>query len=157
MNEESPRYRWWVLCLVVLANFLPTGMAWFYIVIMVTNVCQDLNIGLVEWSKLWAGISLGALLCSIAGGALGDRLGVRKVVGGGMLLMGVALLWRAQASTFASMFGAMVLFGACIALVAPNLPKALGQWFSPQEFGFANGAALSGNGAGQALALSVGP
>ena len=37
MNEETPRYRWWVLCLVVLANFLPTGMAWFYIVIMVTN------------------------------------------------------------------------------------------------------------------------
>jgi nitrate/nitrite transporter NarK len=157
MSEETPRYRWWVLCLVVLANFLPTGMAWFYIVIMVTNVCQDLDIGLVEWSKLWAGISLGALLCSIAGGALGDRLGVRKVVGGGMLLMGAALLWRAQASTFAAMFGAMVLFGACIALVAPNLPKALGQWFAPHEFGFANGAALAGNGAGQALALSVGP
>ncbi len=157
MSEEAPRYRWWVLCMVVLANFLPTGMAWFYIVIMVTNVCQDLKIGLVDFSQLWAGISLGAFLCSIAGGALGDRLGVRKVVGGGMLLMGAALLWRAQASTFGSMFGSMVLFGACIALVAPNLPKALGQWFSPHEFGFANGAALAGNGAGQALALSVGP
>jgi predicted MFS family arabinose efflux permease len=157
MSEETPRYRWWVLCMVVLANFLPTGMAWFYIVIMVTNVCQDLGIGLVEFSKLWAGISLGAFLFSLAGGALGDRLGVRKVVGGGMLLMGAALVWRAEASTFGSMFGAMVLFGACIALVAPNLPKALGQWFSPHEFGFANGAALAGNGAGQALALSVGP
>ena len=43
MSEEAGRYRWWVLCLVVLANFLPTGMAWFYIVVMVTNVCQDLQ------------------------------------------------------------------------------------------------------------------
>jgi NNP family nitrate/nitrite transporter-like MFS transporter len=132
-------------------------MAWFYIVVMVTNVCQDLSVDIVEFSKLWAGISLGAFLFCVPGGALGDRLGVRKVVGGGILLMGASLLWRAQAPSFGSMFGAMVLFGACIALVAPNLPKALGQWFPPSEFGFANGAALAGNGAGQALALSVGP
>jgi nitrate/nitrite transporter NarK len=157
MSEEAPRYRWWVLCLVVLANFFPTGMAWFYIVVMVTNVCQDLNVEIVDFSKLWAGISLGAFLCSIGGGALGDRLGVRKVVGGGILLMGTALLWRAQAPTFGSMFASMVLFGGCIALVAPNLPKALGQWFPQREFGFANGVGLAGNGAGQALALSVGP
>jgi nitrate/nitrite transporter NarK len=156
-NEESLRYRWWVLCLVVLANFFATGMAWFYIVVLVTDVCQDLGVGLVEFSKLWAGISLGAFLSSIAGGALGDKLGVRKVVGGGILLMGVALLWRAQAATFGAMLASMVLFGAAIAVVAPNLPKALGQWFPQREFGLANGAALSGNGAGQALALSVGP
>jgi NNP family nitrate/nitrite transporter-like MFS transporter len=37
------------------------------------------------------------------------------------------------------------------------LPKALGQWFPQREFGFANGAALAGNGAGQAIALSAGP
>jgi nitrate/nitrite transporter NarK len=157
VSDEAMRYRWWVLCLVVLANFFPTGMAWFYVVVMVTNVCQDLNVGLVDFSKLWAGISLGAFLCSIGGGALGDRLGVRKVVGGGMLLMSAALLWRAQARTFASMLSSMVLFGACIALVAPNLPKALGQWFPQREFGLANGVALAGNGAGQAIALSAGP
>lgn len=157
MSDEALRYRWRVLCLVVLANFFPTGMAWFYIVVMVTNVCQDLNVEVVEFSKLWAGISLGAFLCSIGGGALGDRLGVRKVVGGGILLMGAALLWRAQAPSFGAMLASMVLFGACIALVGPNLPKALGQWFPQREFGFANGAGLAGNGAGQALALSVGP
>jgi nitrate/nitrite transporter NarK len=157
MSEEAGRYRWWVLFLVVLANFFATGMAWFYIVVLVTNVCQDLNVGLVEFSKLWAGISLGAFLSSIGGGALGDRLGVRKVVGGGILLMAAALLWRAQASTFGAMLASMVVFGASIALVAPNLPKALGQWFPQREFGFANGAGLAGNGAGQALALSVGP
>jgi nitrate/nitrite transporter NarK len=157
MSEEAGRYRWWVLFLVVLANFFSTGMAWFYIVVLVTNVCQDLNVGLVEFSQLWAGISLGAFLSSIGGGALGDRLGVRKVVGGGILLMGAALLWRAQASTFGVMLASMVVFGVSIAVVAPNLPKALGQWFPQSEFGFANGAGLAGNGAGQALALSVGP
>jgi MFS family permease len=157
MSEEVGRYRWWVLFLVVLANFFSAGMAWFYIVVFVTNVCQDLDVGLVEFSKLWAGISLGALLSSIGGGALGDRLGVRKVVGGGILLMGAALLWRAQAPTFGVMLASMVVFGVSIALVVPNLPKALGQWFPQREFGFANGAGLAGNGAGQALALSVGP
>jgi predicted MFS family arabinose efflux permease len=157
MSEEAGRYRWWVLFLVVLANFFSAGMAWFYIVVLVTNVCEDLQVGLVEFSKLWAGISLGAFLSSIGGGALGDRLGVRKVVGGGILLMGAALLWRAQASTFNVMFASMIVFGVSIALVAPNLPKALGQWFPQSEFGFANGAGLAGNGAGQALALSVGP
>ena len=157
MSEEAQRYRWWVLSLVVLANFFPAGMAWFYIVVLVTNVCQDLNVGIVEFSKLWAGISLGAFLSSLAGGALGDRFGVRKVVGAGILLMAAALLWRAQAATFGEMLASMVLFGACIALIAPNLPKALGQWFPPEELGFVNGAALAGNGAGQALALSVGP
>lgn len=157
MSEKAAWYRWWVLCLVVLANFFATGMAWFYIVVMVTDVCRDLNVGLVEFSKLWAGISLGAFLFSIGGGALGDRFGVRKVVGGGIFVMGVALLWRAEAPSFGAMLASMVVFGVSIALVGPNLPKALGQWFPQREFGLANGAGLAGNGAGQALALSVGP
>ena len=65
--------------------------------------------------------------------------------------MGSLLLLRATATDFASMYTWMFLFGAVQSLTFPNIPKALGMWFPPQEFGLANGITLAGYGAGAAL------
>jgi len=51
----------------------------------------------------------------------------------------------------------MFLFGVVLSLTFPNVPKALGMWFPPQEFGLANGITLAGYGAGAALAGLLAP
>jgi nitrate/nitrite transporter NarK len=138
-------------------NFFATGMAWTYVVVLVSPILGDLGLGLRDWGTIWSGISMGALLGALPAGALGDRFGVRRSVAVGALAMGAALALRGVAGGLAPMLVSMVLFGLTLALVATNLPKALGTWFPPHELGLANGVALAGNGAGQGLATFAAP
>src|SRR5882672_11746401 len=157
MNEAPPSTRWLVLGNVVAMNFLVTGMAWTYVVVIVTPILDDLGLGLRDWGTLWSALSLGALLGALPAGALGDRFGVRGVVAFGALAMAAALALRALGGGFATVLAAMLLYGFTLSVVSANLPKALGEWFPPAQLGLANGVALGGNGAGQGLAMFVAP
>jgi len=155
--NEAPSARWLVLSNVVAMNFLVTGMAWTYVVVLVAPILQDLGLGLRDWGTLWSGLSMGALLGALPAGALGDRFGVRRVVAAGALAMAATLGLRAVGSGFATVLAAMVLYGVTLSVVSANLPKALGTWFPPAQLGFANGIALGGNGGGQGLAAFAAP
>ena len=61
-------------------NFIATGMAWTYVVVIVGPILEDLHLGLRDWGTLWSGLSMGALLGALPAGGLGDRFGVRRVV-----------------------------------------------------------------------------
>jgi NNP family nitrate/nitrite transporter-like MFS transporter len=155
--NEAPSLRWLVLGNVVAMNFVVTGMAWTYVVVIVTPILDDLGLGLRDWGTLWSGLSLGALLGALPAGALGDRFGVRGVVTLGALAMAAALALRAVGGGFAAVLGAMVLYGVTLSVVSANLPKALGTWFPTEQLGLANGVALGGNGAGQGVAAFAAP
>ncbi len=155
--NDARSMRWLVLGNVVAMNFFVTGMAWTYVVVIVTPILDDLGLGLRDWGTLWSGLSLGALLGALPAGALGDRFGVRRVVAFGALAMAAALALRALGGGFAAVLAAMVLYGVTLSVVSANLPKALGTWFPAEQLGLANGAALGGNGGGQGLAAFAAP
>lgn len=157
MSSNKPIYRWWVLFSCTMVFTLGLGMGWTYIIMAVSSVVDDLHLPLTDWGTLWAAISFGTLLFAAMGGALGDRFGVRRVVGLGLLLMGTTLVMRGSASGFWSMYVWMMLFGVSIALIFPNVPKALGMWFEPHELGLANGITIAGYGAGGGLAGALTP
>jgi NNP family nitrate/nitrite transporter-like MFS transporter len=152
VTELRPHERRRLLTHAVVVNFLFGGVGWYYIIMLVSEVRADLDIGIGEWGLLWSGISLGVLLSSIPGGALGDRFGVRRLVASGLVVSGSALLLRATAGQFLTMLLTMILFGVGLGVASTNVPKALGTWFPANKLGLANGLALAGLGAGQACA-----
>ncbi len=149
--------QWLVLANVVAMNFVVTGMAWTYVVVIVPPILADLNLDLRDWGTLWSGLSMGALLGALPAGALGDRFGVRRVVAFGALAMAASLALRAAGASYSAVLTAMVLYGVTLSLVSANLPKALGTWFPAERLGLANGVALGGNGGGQGLAAFAAP
>jgi NNP family nitrate/nitrite transporter-like MFS transporter len=138
-------------------NFFVTGMAWIYVVVLVEPILRDLGLEMRDWSRLWSGLSIGALLGALPAGALGDRFGVRGVVAAGALAMAATLGLRASGAAFGTVLAAMVLYGVTLSIVSANLPKALGMWFPAEQLGLANGIALGGNGGGQGLATWAAP
>ena len=156
-KDERPAVRWWVLGCVVAVNVFVTGAAWNYVVMVVPQLLADLELELDAWGTLWSGIPLGVLVFSIPAGALGDRLGVRRTLGAGLVLAGVALLIRANVTGFAAMFAAMVGFGIALSFVLSNFPKAVAGWFPPAELGLANGVSQAGVGFGFEAAVLMTP
>ena len=157
IRAAKSSYRWLVLANGVLVFTVAFGFGWTYMVMVVAQVLADLELDLSSWATLWSAISLGTLVFAMVGGALGDRYGVQKIVGLGVVLMGATLLMRATATSFGSMYAWMFLFGMALALTFPNVPKALGMWFAPEEFGLANGAVQAGYGVGGALSAVLTP
>ena len=157
MGNERVAYRWWVLANAFLIFVTAFGMGWTYIVMLVTQVLQDLGLEMSDWGSLWSAISLGTVLFAIVGGVLGDRFGIRLSVGLGTIFMGVFLLLRGTATSFSSLYVWMLLFGLALAVTFSNVPKALGMWFPPEEFGLANGVTQAGYGVGAGLATVLTP
>ncbi len=157
MGAERVAYRWWVLVNTFLIFTVAFGMGWTYIVMLVSAVLQDLSLTIEDWGALWSAISFGTVLCALIGGVLGDRFGIRLTVGFGVLFMGLFLTLRASATSFSTFYTWMFLFGVALAVTFSNVPKALGMWFPPEEFGFANGATQGGYGAGAGLATVLTP
>lgn len=154
---ERVPYRWWVLVNTFLIFTVAFGMGWTYIVMVVSSVLKDLGLGIADWGSLWSAISFGTVLFAVIGGALGDRFGIRLTVGLGVFFMGAFLALRGTASSFATLYASMFLFGIALALTFSNVPKALGMWFPPDEFGLANGVTQAGYGAGAGLATVLTP
>ena len=157
METEQAAYRWWVLTNTFLIFTVAFGMGWTYIVMLVSQVLQDLGLAMTDWGALWSAIALGTMLSAIIGGALGDRFGVRWAVGLGVFFMGFFLTLRGTASSFITLYAWMFLFGVALAVTFSNVPKALGMWFPPKEFGLANGVTQAGYGAGAGLATVLTP
>ena len=87
-------YRWVVLANGVLVFTVAFGFGWTYMVMVVAQVLADLELDLSSWATLWSAISFGTLVSAMVGGALGDRYGVQKIVGLGVVLMGSPLMHR---------------------------------------------------------------
>ncbi len=151
MELDSRPYRWVVLVIAVAMNAVPAGMAWTYVALVASPLVTDFGRGFEDWGALWSTISLGAMASAVIGGALGDRYGVRQVVGVGGLLMATTLFVRSEAQSYAVLLASMGVFGLSLGCVMPNLSKTIGLWFPARELGMANGFALGGNGAGIAL------
>ena len=92
---------------------------------------------------------------AIPGGRLGDRIGTRKAIAIGALVMAAGSLARGASTTFASLFACTGLFGVGLSIVYPNLPKLAGLWFPPRKVGFATGVITTGVTAGGTAALAV--
>jgi nitrate/nitrite transporter NarK len=99
-------------------------------------------------------IGLGALLFSIIGGLISDRIGARWTGFLGLLLLSLGGTLRGLAQGYHQFLAAMLLFGVAMGLTRPNLPRALSQWFPANRLGMVNGLAAGGSALGAALSMA---
>ena len=156
MNTEVvryPRYRWLIL-----------GMAWLTVVCMIWGwflipslTFPEFDLTHMQFTLIFTGPNLVAILTTILGGALGDRYGIRSIVAISAFLAGAIGLARVFTPSFGGMFALMCLFGVPYGMVFSNLPKLVGVWFPPREVGLASGIYSSSLSIGASFGLLTGP
>jgi MFS family permease len=128
-----------MLCLVVLTNMLVVAMPIMGMSVLAKEISQDLGLNLVQVGFVWGLGSLLSVLTSLLGGAIGDKLGPKRVLIVSSLLAGLLGAARGLAVDFSSMIVIVILFGALTPFVTMNGFKIVGQWFPAQQLGLANG------------------
>ena len=132
-------YKWYILCLVVLTNMLVVAMPSMGMSVLAKEISQDLDLNLVQVGFVWGVGSLPAVLTSLLGGAIGDKVGPKRVLILSTLLAGLLGAARGLTVDFFSMIVVVILLGALIPVVAMNGLKTVGQWFPGHQLGLANG------------------
>lgn len=128
------------------------------IAVAATAIQKDLNISVGDWGIVVSAFALAYALFEIPTGAMGDRIGPRRV------LTRIVLWW----SAFTALTGAMTnfwglaitrfLFGVGEAGAFPNGAAAISRWFVGRERARATAVMWSGSRVGGALTpLLVGP
>ena len=144
--SKSP-LRWLMLALVWLLYFC-FGISVASIPPLVSPIVEDLGMTYVQM-----GLVLGAWQLVYIGtasplGALVDRLGIRRSLGIGILVVWVSLVTRGLAVNFPTLFLAVALFGFGAPIISVGAPKLVSVWFRGRERGLAAGiyatAPLSG-------------
>jgi len=87
----------------------------------------------------------------IPAGIFADRFGFKAGVGIGAIIIGIFGLLRGFSTSFTHLFILSLITGIGMAFIMPNLAKMVGEWFSAEEFGLANGIVLAGMGVGNGL------
>ena len=120
------------------------------------DMIGDLGISLSQFHMVYTGPTLACIFLCIVGGALGDRYGIRLVVGIGALIAVVGCLLRLTSSGFGSVFAYTILLGVGLGVMFPNLAKLVGVWFPPKQIPVATGIYMTALGGGMALGLATG-
>lgn len=143
-----------MLALVWLA-YASFGLVSSSIAPLVTPITVDLGISygqmgaiLGAWQLTYIGVAYGA-------GRFIDRIGLRRALGAGILVIAASALLRGLAPDFWTMFFFVALFGLGGPMISIGAPKLIATWFSGPERGAAAGIYTTGPALGSIVVLST--
>jgi cyanate permease len=106
------------------------------------------------------GVILGAwqlvyVAAAVPSGLLIDRIGPKRALAIGALIIALSAYLRTYAEGFWTLFAAVALFGLGGPIISIGLPKLVVDWFSGPSRGLASGIYITGPALGSVLVLSA--
>jgi len=139
MPNQQTNYKWYILILVVLTNMLLVAIPSMGMSVLSKEISGDLGLNLVQVGIIWGIGSLPGIVTGLLGGAIGDKIGPKRILIVASLLAGLIGAARGMAGDFISMLIITLLFGALLPILTMNGLKTVGQWFPARQLGLANG------------------
>jgi NNP family nitrate/nitrite transporter-like MFS transporter len=152
-SSDSSARNWYLLALAAVTHTFAAGIPVSSMPVLFEEISLDLDLGLVQIGAVWGMIGIAGVFVALLGGVLGDRFGVRLVLGLGCVLVGVLGAARGLSVGFISLTVSMFAFGLIRAIIPINVHKAVSLLFRGRNLGMANGVVSMGMGIG----LMLGP
>ena len=124
---------------------------------LVARITAELGLTHTQMGSVLGAWQLVYIGAAIPCGALLDRLGTRRGLTLGALVVAASGILRGQADSYVTLLVAVAAFGIGGPLVSVGAPKVISQWFVGRERGLAMGLYMVGQSLGTIIALSVTP
>jgi cyanate permease len=154
MEEQKYSFRWIVLALLFLSLFA-AALSMQCIPPLFSEIIDEIPLTKTQMGTVMGVITLASLVFAPIGGALCDKLGSRWAFGIAAIIVAASGAFRYFAGSATDLIACMFFLGAGMAMYGPNMPKALGTWFSKKDLAMANGISIAGMGIGGALAMAT--
>ena len=153
-RTQPSTYRWVILTLVWLVYFA-FGLILSSIPPLVNVIAADLSLTYSEMGVVLGSVILMYVPLSIPVGISIDRLGQKRMITVGLLLISSSALLRSLVFDFQSLFFIVLLFGFGGPTVSVGLAKVVASAFEGRERGLASGLYMTGAAVGSASALAL--
>jgi MFS family permease len=144
MEQIHKNYKWYLLGLVMLTNMLISAIPSMAMSVLSKEISLDLHLSLAQIGVVWGIGSLPGIVTGLLAGAISDRLGPKRVLVVGCLVVGLLGAGRGLAQNFAMMTVIVFLVGVFSPFINTNGIKTCGLWFPPRQLGMANGGISMG-------------
>jgi predicted MFS family arabinose efflux permease len=114
------QHRWWVLAIVVAAQFM-FGVDAFIVNVAIPTIAAELNASAAQIEAVIAIYLIGYATLIVTGGRLGDIYGTRSTFLAGVLGFTLTSLWCALARSGSELIAARLAQGATAALMVPQV------------------------------------
>ena len=150
INSASD-YRWYALALAALTFTFVVAIPTMCMPVLFDEIAGDLDLNLIQIGAVWGMVGLAGVFVVLIGGLLGDRFGIKRILGIGCILAGAAGALRGLSGDFTTLSATLFLFGLLTASIPPIVHKTCGIWFAGRQLGLANGVASMGMAIGFTL------
>jgi MFS family permease len=120
-----------------------------------TALRHSLHISNTDIGLLVSVTSIVAAVASVPFGSLADRVRRTWLLGGAIVLWGVAMLWSASVPSFGKLLLARVFLGGVSAVAGPAIASLVGDYFPAAERGRIYGFVLAGELVGSGIGFAV--
>ena len=148
------RYRWVILAFLCLAYFV-FSLVSRAIAPLVTPIIDDLNISYSQMGLILGSWQLTYVAVAVIAGTIIDKLGVRKSLFAGIVIIGLSGILRYFPGGFVTMLLVVALFGIGGPMLSIGSPKTISMWFRGKERGTAIGIYDVGMRLGGLMALAA--
>ncbi len=128
------------------------GIIWISPAPLLSIMMEDLSLTRTVASLSISLVAIVVALASLPGGIIAAKLGAKRAILVGGLLMSTAIL-AAFLNTFPLYLGTRVLMGFGVSLIGPAVTALVMQWFPAKELPIANGLNLVAISLGNSLSL----
>lgn len=140
----SQSRKWVILILTGITNTLVVAAPSMSLPVLFKEISQDLSLNLVQIGLIWGISSLPGIITSLLGGAISDRLGPKRAIILGVVLVGITGALRGLSYSFTALLITVFIAGLMTPLVNMSGIKTCSIWFPNNQRGLAMGVLSMG-------------
>ncbi|MFC7399006.1 MFS transporter [Chelatococcus sp. GCM10030263] len=146
--------RAWIALLIFLAVII-NYMDRIALSVAAKPIVAEFGFSPVEMGYLFSGFLWTYVVCLIPLGMLVEKIGAKRMVGGGIAVWSAATAATAAMGSFGSILGARLVMGASEATTFPACGRVIRDWFPERERGLVTTLFNGGSSAGPALGAII--
>ncbi len=152
-DHQPGNHRWYLLGLSAATSTLVSAIPFACMPVLFPEITKDLGLDLVQMGAIWGIAGLSGIFVSLAGGIIGDRFGLKRVLIISCVLVGITGALRGISTSFAMLTAFVFANGIVRAIIPITVTKAITTLFRGRNLGMAQGVGAMGMG----LGLMLGP
>lgn len=124
---------------------------------LISSIVNEMALNYTQASFIFSISILAITVVRIPWGVCCDRIGFKKALGIGLIIMGLFSFLRGYSQTFEELLLYQLALGIGFSVVMPSLPKMVSNWSSKERIGRATGIYVAGFAFGNMVGLGITP